>query len=217
MKYNPKAVLFDLDGILLDTEKIYTQCWIEAAYFFGYDMKKEQAYNLRSLDNTLAEEYMQKLFHSKNCYQKIREKRRELMEDVIFRKGICAKKGAKEFVDYLQGIHKKMCIVTASGKERTSRYLSLADLQSSLFDIISVDDVKRGKPFADIYKYACDYLNMKPEECMVLEDSVNGIKSAVSAGCLTIMIPDLTPPDKELMKIISGCYERLDKLIDIVI
>lgn len=217
MKYNPKAVLFDLDGLLLDTEKIYTRCWVEAAYLLGYHMEMEYAYHLRSLDKIMAAKYIQEVFHSQDCYQKIREKRRELMESVILSEGICAKQGAKELIQYLFKIHKKMCIVTASGKERTRKYLSLAGIDSSLFYIISADDVKRGKPYADIYQYACHYLNLNPEECMVLEDSDNGIKSAVSAGCVTIMIPDLTPPDEELRKIIDGCYERLDRLIDIII
>jgi beta-phosphoglucomutase-like phosphatase (HAD superfamily) len=72
--------------------------------------------------------------------------------------------------------------------------------------------VEKGKPAPDIYLYACSELGRKPEECVAIEDSPNGVKSAYAAGCKVVMVPDQTEPDEELMKLIDIKINRLDEL-----
>lgn len=83
--------------------------------------------------------------------------------------------------------------------------------------IVSAKQVPNGKPAPDVYLYACEQINENPQDCIAVEDSPNGIKSAYAAGCKPVMVPDLTPPDEELMPMLYGVAETLadiEELID---
>ena len=82
--------------------------------------------------------------------------------------------------------------------------------------IICAPMVEHGKPAPDVYEFACSELKLAPEECMAVEDSPNGVKSAYSAGCKVVMVPDLTQPDEELKKMLFACVDRIDEIKSIV-
>jgi DNA helicase-2/ATP-dependent DNA helicase PcrA len=209
---NIKAVLFDLDGTLTDTEKIYQKAWPEALAHFGYNMTKEKPLELRSLGRPFAPAKFKEWYGEDFDYWTVRNYRKELVEEILRKDGIPLKPGAKETLAWLKEHGIFIALVTANDQERAHRYLKKIGLHEYFNAIVCADMVKLGKPAPDIYAHACKVLNLLPEETYAVEDSPNGCKSAFDAGCNVIMIPDLTEPDDELRKIL---YKRLDCLEDL--
>lgn len=211
-----KAVIFDLDGTVLDTEKLLVKYWCKAANDFGFPMKREHALELRSLARKYAEPLLKEWF-GENCeYMKLRNRRMKLMTEHIGTFGLDTKAGIKELLIYLGEHGYKRAVATATDLTRASDYLKSVDLYDYFDDIISAHEVKNGKPKPDVYLYAVDKLGFNPDECIAIEDSPNGVISASDAGCRTIMIPDLTEPDAELKKrLFAVCKSALD-VIDIL-
>ena len=204
-----KAVIFDLDGTLLDTEKLLVKYWCRAANELGFPMTREQALTLRSLTHRLVPPLFREWF-GENCdYREVRALRMKLMQEHIDRYGLDVKPGAAELLSYLGEKGYLRAVATATDIERAGRLLKTAGLYGSFDRIISASMVEWGKPKPDIYIYAAKQLGLEPQECIAVEDSPNGIISASDAGCLTVMVPDLTPPEKELLPRLYACCDSL--------
>lgn len=216
MKDTITAVLFDMDGLVLDTEKLYTRFWQEAAIALGYPMTKEQALGMRSLNRGAGLAKMQSYFGPDVDYDKIREKRIELMDAFVEQEGVSLKSGIHELLAYLKEHGIKTSIATSSPMERTVLYLSSVGLQNSFDELVSGYMVEKGKPEPDIYLYAAKKLGVKPEECMVLEDSPAGILAAFRAGCKPVMVPDQDRPDKETKALLYAEAESLLTVISLL-
>ena len=208
-----KAVIFDMDGLLLDTEKLLIRFWIQAANEAGFPMTLEHALSIRSLHRSYAVPYLQGIFGEGFDYFKIRGRRMELISDYLSEHPLELKKGAVELLGFLNENSLLTAVATATDHERTREYLTRVGIFDKFDRIVCATMVERGKPSPDIYIYAAEQLGLKPFECMALEDSPNGVKSAVSAGCRTVMVPDLTEPDGEL----EGLdFEKAGSLLDII-
>lgn len=211
-----QAVLFDMDGTLIDTEKYYRIFWPKALAACGYVMTDEQALSMRSLGRPFAPRQLKDWYGEDFDYYAVRDKRKELMEEALDRDGIRVKPGAVELLEYLKKRHITTAIATATDLERTEKYLTLTGLRSYFDKLISATMVKEGKPSPDIYLYACDQLGLSPEQCIAVEDSPNGVLSAYRAGCKVIMVPDQTAPDETLHRCLSACVPTLADICDLV-
>ncbi len=213
---NIKAVLFDMDGIILDSEKVYTRFWREAACLLGYPMTHEQALGMRSQNSIAGAERIRSYFGENASYQAIRDKRIELMDDYVEKEGIELKPGIYPLLKYLKENGIKTAIATSSPLERAKRYLAPYDLEKEFDEVFTGYMVERGKPEPDIYIYAAKQLGVETENCLVLEDSPSGIKAGNSAGCVTVMIPDQDEPDEELMKLLFAKVDSLEAVIGLL-
>ena len=208
-----RGVLFDMDGLVVDTEKLFTRFWMKAAQFYGFPMTREQALGMRSLSKTAGQAQLRSYFGPAADYAQIRAKRIEQMGAYIAAHGVEAKPGIYVLMDYLNE-HNIPCAVTSSSPvERIREYLEPLGLFQRFDKILSGHDVPRGKPEPDIYLYGAASLGLKPEECLALEDSPAGLLSAYRAGCLPVMIPDQDQPGKETLPLL---YARADTLADII-
>lgn len=207
-----KAIIFDMDGTLIDTEKYYRICWRKAAGQFGYHMTDEQALAMRSLGRPFAPARLKEWFGEGLDYQKVRSCARELTEEYLAKEGIGCKPGALTLLSWLKEKHITTAVATAASLERAEDYLGRAGLLGYFDRLISATQVKEGKPSPEIYRYACARLQAAPEECYAVEDSPNGVLSAYGAGCKVIMVPDQTQPDEELSKCL---YAKVDSLEEI--
>lgn len=206
------AVIFDLDGTLIDTERYYRIFWPKTLAEFGYTLTDERALMLRSLGRPFAPALFKEWFGEDFDYPKIRQRRKDLMEEALERDGIRKKPGAEELLIYLRDKNITAAIATASDLERTERYLKKVGLLSYFDKLISATMVKEGKPAPDIYRYACSELGLLPDECIAVEDSPNGVLSAHRAGLKVIMVPDQTKPDRELLKYLYACVDSLAEI-----
>ena len=209
-----KGAIFDMDGLMIDTEKLYLKFWIQSAKDFGYDMKPEHVYAIRSMARKYSIPTL-KGFLGEDCpTEEIRAHRTELMAEYINEHGLEVKKGLFELLYYLKGREIKMAVATATPRSRTTEYLEKIGAAKFFSAVICGDMVETGKPAPDIYLTAARELGLPPEECAAFEDSPNGIKAAHDAGCHAIMIPDMTQPDDEIKPLLSAVYENLGLAVD---
>ncbi len=211
-----KAVIFDLDGTLLDTEKLLFRFWREAAAAYGFEMTGEQALTLRSLTHRLVQPLFTEWFGEKCGYKLLRAERMRRMSEYIKENGLEVKPGAAELLGLL-GTHGYLrAVATATDVERASEMLKKAGLYVCFDRIICASMVEWGKPKPDIYLYAAEQLGLAPDECMAVEDSPNGVISAGTAGCFTVMVPDLTQPDDTVMPYISAVCGSLSGIAELL-
>lgn len=208
-----RGVLFDMDGLVLDSEKLYSRFWMEACRFYGFPMTYEQALSMRALNAKLGEATLHRFFGPEIEYLTVRNKRIELMEVFVDEHGVDLKPGIRELLDYLDANGIPAAITSSSPIPRIQKYLAKHGLDVRFAALCSGRDVPRGKPEPDIYLHGAATLGFKAEECLALEDSPAGIRSANCAGCLTVMIPDQDQPSEETKALL---YAKADTLADVI-
>lgn len=211
-----KGVIFDMDGLMIDTEKLLKRFWCQAANEFGYPMKEEHVLSIRSLAAKYAIPKLKGYFGEDFDYAAVRSRRMELMNAYIEEHGVEKKKGLDELIAYLKKENIKMAVATATDEVRTKKYLESIGIYDLFDEIVCATMVENGKPAPDIYQKAAEVLQLPPENCMALEDSPNGILSAFSAGCIPVMVPDLDEPNEETLKILYKKVEDLEKVIAVI-
>ena len=208
-----KGAVFDMDGLIVDTEKLYLRYWKEAAADFGYDMQNEHVYAIRSLARKYSIPKLKSFFGEDFPTEDVRTRRTELINTHIDKYGIDVKKGLFELLDFLKAHGIKLAVATATPRERALRCLERIGARDYFNAVICGDMIESGKPDPDIYLTAARELGLPPEQCAALEDSPNGIRAAYSAGCHAIMIPDMTPPDEETAPLLSAVYDDLAQAV----
>ncbi len=209
-----KGAVFDMDGLMIDTEKLYLRFWKESARDFGYDMRDEHVFAIRSLARKYSIPKLKGFFGEDFPTEEVRTHRTELMNQYIEKNGFDVKKGLFELFDYLRDTGRKIAVATATPRERTEKYLAMIGADKYLSAVICGDMVKCSKPDPEIYLTAAREINLPPNQCVAFEDSPNGIKSAFAAGLKAIMIPDMTQPDDEVAPMLSAVYPSLDRAIE---
>lgn len=211
-----KGVIFDMDGVLLNSEVLYQRFWLEALHYYGYPAEKEHILALRSLTGKNAELKLKSFFDDSLDYEKVKNKRIVLMDEYVRKNGVEIKKGADEILPYLKKKGIKIALATSSPYERAEEHLGMAGLFKYFDQCVCGGMVKNSKPQPDIYLLASEKLGLKPCECIAVEDSPNGVRSAVNAGCKTVMIPDLTPCTEDLKKDLFAICNDLTELKELV-
>ena len=219
--YNPqwgaqrpiRGILFDMDGLVLDSEVLYTRFWREAAHSLGYPMTVEQSLGMRSLGKKLGQPYLESLFGPTADYTTLRNKRIALMDAYVKIHGIPPKPGIFELLDYMDAHGIAAAITSSSPMESIQKHLSAVNLLHRFRKLCSGHDIPNTKPAPDIYLLGAKELGLEPSECLALEDSPTGILSAYRAGCLPVMIPDLDQPGEDTRMLL---YAKADSLTDVI-
>ena len=208
-----RGVLFDVDGVILDTECLYSRFWMEACHFYGFPMTREQSLQMRSLNKTAGQEKLRALFGPAADYTTIRQKRIELMDAFVEKEGVSAKPGIYTLLDALDARGIPCAITSSSPQQRLESYLTPLNLYHRFKKVISGYDVPRGKPEPDIYLRGAAELGLPPETCLALEDAPAGILSASRAGGLPVLIPDQDTPGQGTLSLL---YAKADTLTDVI-
>ena len=204
-----KGVIFDMDGVILDSEKLYVRFWCEAGRFYGFPMEEKHALSIRSMARQLASEKLRGIFGSSFDYDAVRSKRVELMDKYVEENGIELKDGAEDLLMYLKENGYRIALATATPPDRAEKYLKAHDLYKNFDVTVSASMVSLGKPAPDIYLRAAEMLGLSAQSCLALEDSPNGIRSASSAGCVTVMVPDLDLPNDDILTLLHSVANGL--------
>jgi len=207
------GVLFDMDGLVLDSEVLYTRFWREAANSLGYPMTETQSLGMRSLGKKLGQPYLESLFGPGVDYSVLRSKRIELMTGYVEVHGIAPKPGIYELMDFLNEHHIPAAITSSSPMDSIEKHLAKAGLLHRFQALCSGHNIPNGKPAPDIYLLGAEKLGLDPGNCLALEDSPTGICSAHAANCLSVMIPDLDQPDEDTKGLL---FAKADSLADII-
>lgn len=215
LDFSVKAVIFDMDGTLLDTEHLFVDYWMKAGRLCGWPFERRHGLLLRSCFAPVAAKVMTGFFGPEYDHNAVRNKRKELMQDVLHGP-IQPKPGAVELLSWLneQGI--PTACATASDIPRAADNLERAGLRPYIQHILSAQNARHGKPYPDVFLSACAQLNLSPEECLVVEDAPNGIIAAFSAGCPVVMVPDLTQPEDCLLPLLTGKVDNLAEIIPLL-
>lgn len=208
-----KGVLFDLDGTLIDTEKLYQRFWVEAANRLGYPMKHEHALAIRAMAAVYAEPLLRQLVCPEFDYHAVRELRREIMEAYIDEHGVEAKPGLLPLLEALKARGLRIGLATATPEPRARKYLRMVGAEAYFDAVTCASMVKKGKPAPDIYLLAAERTGVLPGEVLAVEDAPSGVQSAYAAGIRTVLIPDRDEPDEQLRAL---CYAIVPSLGDVL-
>lgn len=213
-----KGAVFDMDGLMIDSERIVLMGYEFAAKKFGYDdriLKLAEASIGRTKNDTriIFNEAMGNGFD----YDEFKPHVSRFVKDYYLENGIPVKKGLFELIDALKGEKYRLCVATSTSRETAIDQLTSAKIMPYFDDLVGGDDIKNGKPAPDIFLEAAARIGVEPKDCFVFEDSINGIKAAYSAGAKPIMIPDIVPPTDEILPMIYRKYASLDQAISLII
>ena len=183
-----KAVIFDMDGLMFDTERIAAVGWRYAGEKLGFEITEQELCQLRGL-NVIAG---RKLFHTwygdRVTYDEGRSLRAAYVKQYIEKHGTPVKDGLEDLFAYLTSHGYQKAIATSSSRETAERYFQSAGLAFDLEQSVCGTEVAVSKPAPDIFRKAAEKLNLKPEQCLVLEDSYNGVRAGAAAGCQLSLI-----------------------------
>lgn len=194
----PQAVIFDMDGVIFDSERMYYEVWLKIGEMYGYEGMEEPA--LASIGVTWKEtvELFEKKFGKDIPMDDMTKDFYRIAEEQFRDDQVPLKTGIRELLDYLKENNYIIGLASSSDREVIEALLDHHDLTHYFEHLTCGDEVKRSKPDPEIYINACKALGVDPKDAVAIEDSHNGIRSAYSAGMSAIMVPDMIGPNEEM-------------------
>ena len=208
-----KAVIFDLDGLLIDSEIVSYKIYKEILNQFGHGFSIEEY--AQNFSGKTEVKNVTNLIDTYNLPWTIDEGLDTVLkiENKLLEQGVDLKSGAKELLRYLKDKGFKIAIASSSTKDRALNILKQHNLTEYFDEFVFGHEVKNGKPNPDIFIKACEKISENPEGCLVLEDSEAGIQSAYSANIPVICIPDMKMPDKSYLDMTKAVLNSLEDVI----
>lgn len=204
----PQAVVFDMDGLLFDTEALYRDAMIHTAPEFGCDMPVSLYLDTIGLSGEATQRLLKQHFGEAFDLDRFWD-RAATRFAVMASSDIRLKPGVIELIDLLDGMGLRFAIATSSRHDDVRRNLEAHALLDRFPIVVAYGDYTNGKPHPDPFLTAARQLAVAPEFCLALEDSHNGVRSASSAGMMTVMVPDLLPPTEEVRAFCVGIAASL--------
>lgn len=212
-----KGVVFDFDGVIVDSEYISYECYRDFLKNYNISFLKEDYIEHcpgKTLLTTM--NFFQKHYNLEYDIDKACAFFRQREQYYVDKDGVSLKAGVKELMNYLKnkGIH--ICLATSSVKKRAITILDEHQLTGYFDDFVFGDEVARSKPFPDIFLTACKKIGINPDEALVIEDSEAGIEAAYNAKISVICIPDMKEPDHEHCLLTTKIYPDLSYVKDYI-
>jgi len=212
-----EAVLFDMDGVIFDTERVYLDVWTSVFEKYGYEMTKEVYISVmgtgrKNVIKTFLEVYGEEL-PIKPMYKEKDEKLLQMIETGQ----VPMKFGVKEILAFLRERGHKTALATSAKRERAIKQLKMANIEELFDAIVCGDEVEMGKPDPEIFLKAAKKLSVKAENCIVVEDSPAGIKAAYNAEMIGFHVEDLKEADEEILKVCNKSFKNLMEIKEYLI
>lgn len=210
-----KGAIFDMDGLMFDSERLVCSIWQEMMdendYKFNVDIFK----NTIGLRQDKSKEFYTSHYGEDFDYDGFKIQSRQRFYKRIEKDGVPIKKGLFELLDFLKDNNIKMAVATSTSAKTALKVIKKAGVYDYFDSFVCGDDVKNGKPHPEVFLTAAERIGVPPEECVAFEDSINGIKSAFAANMTAVMVPDFLQPTDEIKNKISFLCNSLDEAIDI--
>ncbi|WP_425995928.1 HAD family hydrolase [Caulobacter sp. DWR1-3-2b1] len=210
-----EAVVFDMDGLLLDTEIVYRAAMIEAGSMFGISFTGEVYASIVGKTNPQSATLLRDLYGEDFPVQAYFERVWSDVEDLLEAE-TKLKAGVIEILDYLDDLGLPRAIATSNGMVSVKKYLGRFDLLSRFNAVVANADVVRHKPHPDPYLEAARRLGVDPAHCLALEDSHPGVRAAHAAGMMTVMVPDILDPNEEMHDKCVHIADSLHVVLDLL-
>lgn len=208
-----KAVIFDMDGLMIDSERLITKAMVNTGRLFGYDNIKILCEKSTGVTSAQTKRIFIEHLGEDFPYDEFLKTAKESYLKDIEENGLPTKKGLFELLDFLKENQFSLAVATSTREVTALKNLERINAVRYFDCIICGDKVEKSKPDPEIYLKAAEMLTVEPKLCYVLEDSYNGIKSAYRAGMKPIMIPDLLPFNDEIKPFV---YKKCDCLLDVI-
>ena len=208
---NIKAIIFDMDGVILDSESISDITWRKAAEEKGYSVNDEILNACRGSNKNDTIATLKKYYGSDFDSEAFLERTSELFHEIEEKDGIPLLPYAKEILSYLKPRY-RLALASSTRGPTVERQLRAAGVIDFFETRTTGEQVEHSKPNPEIYLMACKSIGMKPEDCVAIEDSLNGIRSAYAAGLHPIMVIDKVQPTEEIKKMCTAIFGSLEGL-----
>ena len=209
-----QGAIFDMDGLMFDTEAMYQAAWKEAAAEMGICLPETFVYEVSGTSGDLLLSVIRKYFHTDDPNQLFRHILR-LVENKL-KVEVPVKPGLFDILEFFRAQGVKLAVASSSYTEIITSNLRVSGTEKFFDEIVSGSRIEHGKPAPDIFLYAADRLHLDPKDCYVFEDSVNGVLAGLAAGCTTVMVPDYVPPTEEIRNssavICASLSDALDEI-----
>ena len=204
-----RLVIFDMDGLMFDTERIAVDSWRHAGDQLGFSISPEMVIETIGLNRKDTKAMLLRHLTDGFPYEEARRHRIRYAEETIAMNGVPVKEGLFELLDDLDAAGILKAVGTSTERARAQNLLELAGIRDRFDAVVCGDDVERGKPWPDIFLDAAAKLGCEPATCMVLEDSESGLTAAHRAGMLPVLIPDLKAPSSEALSLAFQVFSSL--------
>ena len=211
-KEKAEAVVFDMDGVIFDSENLVIRCWQEVAEKYGIPNIEEACHECLGINATLTKELMLRRYGEDFPYDDYKREMSALFHEQAAGGKLLQKPGVRELLTYLKEHHVKIALASSTRREVVMRELEEGGLLPYFDRVICGDMVDKSKPEPDIFLKACESLGVNPANAFAVEDSYNGIRAAYRAGMKPIMVPDLSEPTAEMEEL---AYCILPSLVEV--
>lgn len=207
-----RGLVFDMDGLLLDSEKLVKRTWDYAGSLLGYENFGDHIYNTVGFNLKRRTRYFRENVREDFPMDWFADVTRKKYHEIAEEEGVDVKDGVMELLEYAKGKGYRIGLATSSRKIHAEQSLKSAGLFSYFDGMIFGDVVKEGKPSPEIYLRACRQIGVEPSEAVALEDAPSGVISAHTAGMRVIVVPDLVEPSEEILGLV---WHRADSLAEV--
>lgn len=196
MKY--KAVIFDMDGVIFDSERLVLEAWQKIAAKYGIKGMEEVLPRCLGVNAQATREIFREYYGQDFPYDEYKKEASALFHSRYGNGKLPLKPGVKELLSYLKENGYLVGLASSTRQAIVEREIRDAGLMPYFDNLVCGDMLKRSKPEPDIYLKACENLDVEPRMAVAVEDSYNGIRSAKRAGMVPVMVPDMVQPDEEM-------------------